>query len=193
MTITNKPVPSGPTGVIYVLRDPETRSIRYVGQTTKPLRIRLSSHKSYAKVGNSPLCQWIRSLPQPPIIDLLIDEIPALDLNRVEREAIVDLQQRCDLVNARQGGTSPNNTRGFWRVCAREDCSVLVWVIPFDLKNNRKRFCSLSCANYGRSVERSCEVCGTCFKVKRSELQRPHRRGRFCSKKCYGVGKTHAT
>jgi hypothetical protein len=64
---------------IYVLKDPNTLEIRYVGKTTQPLRKRLSAHLSCAKRGRKDrrttyVNRWIGSILQRggvPLIEAL--------------------------------------------------------------------------------------------------------------------------
>lgn len=61
---------------IYCLRD-ETRFLRYVGKTIKPLQARLKDHLKEARHGSkNHRCDWIRSLLKKgltPIIDLITE------------------------------------------------------------------------------------------------------------------------
>ena len=72
---------------IYVLKDPVTNEIRYVGVTGQTLAQRLSQHICTAK--NTPgryVCNWIRSLLKEnkrPVIEQ-IDEVPDNDWERWE-------------------------------------------------------------------------------------------------------------
>ncbi len=47
---------------IYVLIDPRTNEIRYVGKTSQPLSGRLSSHRFDAKNSTSHRARWIAKL-----------------------------------------------------------------------------------------------------------------------------------
>ena len=66
------------TGSIYALRDPVTGDIRYIGQTIKCLRQRLTAHINEAKRGgDTHRSRWIRGViatGQVPSIER-IDEI----------------------------------------------------------------------------------------------------------------------
>lgn len=48
--------------LVYILRDPRDNAIRYVGQTTRGLRIRLNQHISSKKYANNHRENWIFSL-----------------------------------------------------------------------------------------------------------------------------------
>jgi len=58
---------------IYVLKNPESLEIRYIGRTKNPLKIRLSGHLSKAKKNKFKTHKdnWILSLKQKPIIELI--------------------------------------------------------------------------------------------------------------------------
>lgn len=59
---------------IYVLKDPRTYEVRYVGQTAATLPLRLYQHVCFAKAGVGPRDKWIRGLKRQelePIIELL--------------------------------------------------------------------------------------------------------------------------
>lgn len=57
---------------IYTLSDPRSGEVRYVGKTTKSLKVRIANHVSRAKCGeNRYTATWIRSLPTRPVIKAL--------------------------------------------------------------------------------------------------------------------------
>lgn len=58
---------------IYVLKDPDTLEIRYIGRTKNSLKVRLSGHLSKAKKGKFKTHKdnWITSLKTKPIIELI--------------------------------------------------------------------------------------------------------------------------
>lgn len=60
---------------IYVLRDPHSNTIRYVGKTIETLKRRLANHVASAKRGNKTHCAaWIRrllSIGGAPVIELI--------------------------------------------------------------------------------------------------------------------------
>ena len=75
-------------GKIYVLKDPRTNEVRYVGQTKQSLKNRLVTH-IYDSINyrfNAPKCNWIRkllSLSLFPIQELL-EEVEFKDLDKRE-------------------------------------------------------------------------------------------------------------
>lgn len=77
--------------IIYALCDPDTKEIRYIGQTTN-LKARLLAHmtEAYAERRNSPKVKWIRELlaqgKKPTIIAL--HEISIPEANEAEHKAI---------------------------------------------------------------------------------------------------------
>lgn len=58
--------------IVYILIDPHTNRIRYVGKTSQTLKQRLSNHLAPARLKkNSPKNVWLRSLKAKPIIAVL--------------------------------------------------------------------------------------------------------------------------
>lgn len=55
--------------IVYVLRCPVTRDIRYVGQTRLPIETRLKWHMKNSVAGSAPVNRWVKSLSAPPIIE----------------------------------------------------------------------------------------------------------------------------
>jgi hypothetical protein len=90
---------------IYMLKDPRTNSIRYVGVTVQSLRARLHDHVSKAMAGeNTHKAAWIRILLShnlKPCI-YLIEETP----DRLRERYWINyfLLQGCDLTNCTEGG-----------------------------------------------------------------------------------------
>lgn len=69
---------AGVPHLIYVLRDPRTRAIRYVGRTIKPAASRLGEHIAEARRhGPEPVYRWIRRLQQRG----LAPQIEVIDTN----------------------------------------------------------------------------------------------------------------
>jgi hypothetical protein len=91
---------------IYVLKDPRNNKVRYVGQTTRPLKKRLRQH--IAEKSSTYKCNWIQSLRRDgvkPII-ALIQEVPYYDDWRVWEAFWIKLYRDLGyrLVNATDGG-----------------------------------------------------------------------------------------
>ncbi|SOE77630.1 hypothetical protein SAMN05446589_7366 [Streptomyces sp. OV198] len=77
------------TGALYTLSDPRDGTVRYVGQTTNHLQLRLSQHINNPT--NPGMRMWINGLTadaQVPRIDLL-REVPAADLDEAEHAEIL--------------------------------------------------------------------------------------------------------
>lgn len=70
---------------IYVLRDPRTNEVRYVGKTVKSLAERLSGHINHAGRVKSPRGSWIISLAQQGLTPI-IEEIEVAGDNWADRE-----------------------------------------------------------------------------------------------------------
>jgi hypothetical protein len=97
----------GVTKTIYVLRDPETQAIRYVGATTYPyLNSRLKVHVAMCREGTSPCALWVRGLVDrglSPVIEAVRKTTE--DWEAEEREAIVEFRAAGhDLLNVALGG-----------------------------------------------------------------------------------------
>lgn len=72
---------------IYVLCDPYSREVRYVGRTVFPLHRRLEGHYQAARRGyKSHVAHWVRSLDRLPIIKAVLTV--AGDSGRVEQDVI---------------------------------------------------------------------------------------------------------
>lgn len=92
---------------IYALLDPRDKSIRYVGKTSRTLRLRLQCHISDARTGNNHRCKWLRKLSRlslkPEII--LLEETTADHWQSVERFWIAHFKQAgARLTNSTDGG-----------------------------------------------------------------------------------------
>lgn len=87
------------TGTIYGLVDPRDETIRYVGQTVKPIEARLAGHLA----APAPRVKaWIEELAVDgslPRIVAIRETVPAAELDRVEREEIRAHASRGDLLN----------------------------------------------------------------------------------------------
>lgn len=57
--------------VIYVLSDPTTGAVRYVGKTSQALYLRKAEHRYNAKTSHTHLYCWWRSLNAEPVMEVL--------------------------------------------------------------------------------------------------------------------------
>lgn len=90
--------------LIYVLKHPVTKEIRYVGYTSKSLKVRLRYHYyELEKKGYSHKRHWLRSLPKKAIIEK-IDECYDLDTVKAKEQFYISLYP--NLVNSTTGGES---------------------------------------------------------------------------------------
>lgn len=85
-----EPLPEKEEMFIYLLIDPITEEVRYIGYTIHPL-VRLTGHKSHPDGTHySPKQEWISSLKKlgmkPRLI--VIDKVPAQEAPGVEKEWI---------------------------------------------------------------------------------------------------------
>jgi group I intron endonuclease len=88
---------------IYVLKHPITNDIRYVGQAVD-LKKRLDHHIQTSKVTNRHISNWIKSLPNKPIIEV-IEECDNTNSNERERYWIKHYRDLgLDLCNHSNGG-----------------------------------------------------------------------------------------
>ncbi|MFE2486084.1 hypothetical protein ACFXGR_22840 [Streptomyces mirabilis] len=87
------------TGTIYALIDPRTEAVRYVGQTAKPIEVRLAGHLA----APAPLVKgWIEELAvegRRPEITPIREHVPAGELDLAEREEIALHAASGDLLN----------------------------------------------------------------------------------------------
>jgi hypothetical protein len=87
------------TGTIYALIDPRTEAVRYVGQTTKPIEVRLAGHLA----APAPLVKgWIEELAvegRRPEITPIREQVPTAELDLAEREEIALHATSGDLLN----------------------------------------------------------------------------------------------
>ena len=87
------------SGIIYGLIDSETLELRYVGQTTKLLDVRLRRHKN--RRDNPHLRNW---LDKCPVSIITLERDPA-DINEAERRWIREMrEQGARLINMTDGG-----------------------------------------------------------------------------------------
>lgn len=87
------------TGTVYALIDPRTEAVRYVGQTTKPIEVRLAGHLA----APAPLVKgWIEELAvegRRPEITPIREQVPTAELDLAEREEIALHAASGDLLN----------------------------------------------------------------------------------------------
>lgn len=126
---------------IYVLIDPKTNKIRYVGQTTKQINVRLTNHISKAKKSNNKTTHkntWIKSLLNEnlkPIIEL-IDVVCENDWKTIEKNYISFYREKgCDLLNISEGGDSGYiaGKKRIWR--SEEDYAKWLYNVRESAKN----------------------------------------------------------
>lgn len=91
-------------GFIYILRDPDTEEVRYVGQTIQDPKIRFAHHKKMKNKSDWYVYRWWRTLHVDPVLQI-IDRVSVGDLNAVESEWIKFYRQLgCRLTNLTSGG-----------------------------------------------------------------------------------------
>lgn len=97
------------TGTIYGLVDPRTNEVHYVGQTTKPIEVRLAGHLA----APAPLVRaWIEALAfegRTPRIVPIRESVPVGQLDEAEKEEIRGHAERGDILNV--VGNDPGNAR----------------------------------------------------------------------------------
>jgi group I intron endonuclease len=101
------------TGVIYILKDPETDLVRYVGQTVVLINKRYAQHIYNWKRSKTYVNCWIKSLAVKglkPVIEIIEDGIPREDLNTRESDYIKLFKALgATLCNLTSGGSGLNN------------------------------------------------------------------------------------
>ena len=100
-----------PDWVIYVLKNPRTRAVKYVGWTSRTPEARLYAHIYYSvALHRTRAHQWVLSLVSiglDPLIDV-IDSGTGTAFKDAERHWIAFYRaQGCDLVNGTDGGDGP--------------------------------------------------------------------------------------
>lgn len=94
------------THLVYILSDPVTGLIRYVGKTQTGLRRRLREHLRAARRGDRRhVCCWLRSLDEQPNIEVVEETADPVSLNDAERFYISYFRSLgFDLTNHTHGG-----------------------------------------------------------------------------------------
>lgn len=78
------------SGYVYALVDPDTLEVKYIGQTTQRLNVRLNKHLNDAKrrpLACYPVYDWIRLLVaqgKRPIIEAISSNVQSDHLDRLE-------------------------------------------------------------------------------------------------------------
>lgn len=97
------------TGTIYALVDPRTFEVKYIGQTTKPIEVRLAGHLA----APAPLVRaWIEELSfegHTPQIIPIREDVPIDQLDEAEKEEIRAHAERGDILNV--VGNQPGNAK----------------------------------------------------------------------------------
>jgi hypothetical protein len=98
--------PKGRLGFLYVLIDPRTKEICYVGVTIDP-KARLKNHLRNSSKDHSPKAEWIReilALGKEPRMQVF-QTVPRKFIDRAEEFWIAHFRERgCPLVNVSPGG-----------------------------------------------------------------------------------------
>lgn len=122
-----------PEVTIYLLRDPRTQAIRYVGATRKTLAKRLRDHEfsAYREANVAPRFDWLRELAaanvRPEIEQLAI--VDEAERGIAEQYWIDHYREAgCDLLNRKPGGGGPlsTSTRSPWSAEQRARASAVV-------------------------------------------------------------------
>ncbi|SDZ50735.1 NUMOD3 domain-containing DNA-binding protein [Herbiconiux ginsengi] len=100
-----------PVGVVYGIRDVATGDVRYVGQTTVPIRRRLQQHLRVARSGRrTPLYDWLRSRDSGTFEIVELEKVyrEREELGIAEMAWISYLRERgARLLNIADGGLGP--------------------------------------------------------------------------------------
>jgi hypothetical protein len=93
-----------PVTSIYVLRDPDTDAVRYVGKTKMRPEMRLIEHRNSPV--NEKMAEWLQSLGhRKPAMQIIEEVTPAYNWPPRERFWIEYFRSRgCDLLNVQPGG-----------------------------------------------------------------------------------------
>ena len=99
-------LPAQPVTSIYVLRDPDTDAVRYVGKTIMRPEIRLIEHRNNPV--NEEMAKWFQSLGyRKPAMQIIEEVTPAYNWPSREKFWIDYFHSRgCNLLNVQAGGLS---------------------------------------------------------------------------------------
>lgn len=90
---------------IYVLKDPNTGEIRYVGQTMYDLKSRLRKHLNIKDHHTGHKANWLRSLTEEPVIELIDTTDNKEKSDELEKHYIKFFKDNgCKLTNMTDGG-----------------------------------------------------------------------------------------
>lgn len=94
---------------IYALKCPVSGEVRYIGKANNP-RKRLLSHMRDAKSRKTPVYSWLRSLPAPPVMEVL-EWVEPEGWAEAERRLIALHRLGGRLLNLADGGDAPKPTK----------------------------------------------------------------------------------
>ena len=84
----------------YVLKDPILKEIRYFGRTINPIK-RLKDHVYESKNCDTHKCNWIKSLPNDPILEVVYKELCTIEESKqIEKSILRKLMRRFNLTNS---------------------------------------------------------------------------------------------
>ena len=84
----------------YVLKDPILKEIRYFGRTINPIK-RLKNHVYESKNCDTHKCNWIKSLPSDPILEVVYKELCTIEESKqIEKSILRKLMRRFNLTNS---------------------------------------------------------------------------------------------
>ena len=84
----------------YVLKDPILKEIRYFGRTINPIK-RLKNHVYESKNCDTHKCNWIKSLPNDPILEVVYKELCTIEESKqIEKSILRKLMRRFNLTNS---------------------------------------------------------------------------------------------
>lgn len=121
--------------IIYVLKCPDTKNIRYVGVTCGTLRNRLHGHMYDAKKGGTPKRNWINSLAVRPIIE----QIEICTYKNWENRERYWISYYENLTNVDLGGSGCILDRSKDSI-KRSSEAKYVPVVSLDIQGNVKRY-----------------------------------------------------